>query len=340
MTKIPHSYPFIDEGVKQSLVATIERNYIGFDAQLDASIVAEIKHVFAMPFITVTPSASAALLIVLRALRLTPDDEVVFSAINCPSVYHIIRLASAKPVVCDVRATDDFRADFTTIAAQITDKTRCIIVTHMFGYLIEPDVIRQLKRAYPQVKIIEDFSTSFPATRPEYITSADFVVLSFGSTKPVAGGIGGAVLSSVSFFSTQYDCVSSDYPAVNVKLSALDQIVILSALRSFGQVAFKKYKLHHYLSQFCVIYGFTDNGTNKINLFRAITFEQPDALLNKMARIGLQLELRQSAQPNLAQQMGLTDLVFAYSFKPYYSIPSHIFLYDSLLLLGEIEEMA
>ena len=136
-----------------------------------------------------------ALLIALRALGVKARDPVIMPAINCWSVYNAIMFLGAKPVVCDVRGPMDFRSCFDAIAQQVTEDVKVVIVTHMFGVLIEEEDIRRLKEEL-KLHVIEDYASSFGArydNRSPVGRFSDFVIGSFGSTKPITSGAGGFI---------------------------------------------------------------------------------------------------------------------------------------------------
>jgi dTDP-4-amino-4,6-dideoxygalactose transaminase len=317
MTVIAHSWPHLDDTDRAAVLACLDAGYVGHDAQCEAEIGTVLKQTYAYPVIKTTPSASIALLVILKHLGLSANDTVVMSSINCWSVYNLLQLEGCRPVVCDVRSTEDFRASFETIAAKVTDDTKAIIVTHMFGAMIETSVLQRLKKVYPHIVLIEDFSTSlFSVAQSDVGRYSDFGITSFGSTKPLTGGVGGALFSHSDILDVHYDQPASGGVSINTKLSAMNQALILNQLRKRTQINAMRVQLAAFYAEYVPVYG-----VDAHVMFRAVTFTAPDALVARLAQHDITLDIRRSVQPNLSIALGLTDNSHAQHFLPYYSLP-------------------
>ncbi|MCC7396243.1 MAG: DegT/DnrJ/EryC1/StrS family aminotransferase [Planctomycetes bacterium] len=114
------------------------------------------KHVIACA------SGSAAVHCAVQALQLAAGDEVITTPITDMGALTPILYEGAVPVFADVDPrTLNVTAD--SIQAQLTDRTRAIIVTHLFGLPAELDAILALasRRGIP---VIEDAAQAFGAT--------------------------------------------------------------------------------------------------------------------------------------------------------------------------------
>lgn len=69
---------------------------------------------------------------ILRALELPPGSEIIFPALTFWVVPEIARRAGLKPVFIDVDA-QTFNLDPARIEAAITERTRAIVPTHLYG---------------------------------------------------------------------------------------------------------------------------------------------------------------------------------------------------------------
>jgi dTDP-4-amino-4,6-dideoxygalactose transaminase len=324
MIKLPHSFPFIDPVAASTCLASLEAGMIGYQSGLNDQIVEAVKRIFPYKEVKITPSASLGLMFLFKSIGLGSEHEVVLSAINCPSVYRSIVAEGANPVICDVRSTVDFRASLETIETVITERTRCIILTHMFGFQLENTIMHELKTRYPDVVLIEDFATTIPRATLDVIYS-DYALLSFGSTKPISAGIGGAILCQSPCFSGSYD-VLNDNLAFNIKLSTLDQQLLLSALHNHAHVQNMRQQLWQFYGQHVSLYGSVN-----ASMFRAITFAhkfEQQILLSIFEKAGYELDARVSVQPNLAKQLGLSELSNAMGFSSYLSLPLNSLTYQ------------
>lgn len=142
-------------------------------------------------------SGSDAIEIALRSLGCGSNDEVVTAA-NAGGYSAIAALnVGATPIFADV---DSINLNLTaeTVGLSLTDKTKAVIVTHLFGRLAQIEEITKLCRANG-VFVIEDCAQAVGATRDGKLAGAfgDIGVFSFYPTKNLgAFGDAGAIVSN------------------------------------------------------------------------------------------------------------------------------------------------
>ena len=139
-------------------------------------------------------SGSLALEIALRACGVGKGDEVVIPTFCCSSIVPPILAIGALPVLADIG--DDLNINVDTAAAVLTEKTRAIIVPHLFGNPADIEPIVDFA-CWKNIQVIDDAAQAFGATidgRPAG-SFGDAGVLSFGSEKVCFGLGGGAVVS-------------------------------------------------------------------------------------------------------------------------------------------------
>jgi len=333
MLRVPHSMPYLTQQDKDVVSNCFDEEYVGFDKDIDNKIKLKLLEYLNYSHIEITPSASLSLLLILKSLNIKQGDEIILPAINCWSVYNCILMESAVPVVCDVRNRNDFRLSYDTVAKKITKQTKAIIITHMYGVLVEQEVIKSLKKDYPHINIIEDFSTSIFSKREFKLGKySDFAIGSFGSTKPLTGGIGGVLCSKKQILNTKYDQYSPNMLSFNVKISRINQVLLLNQLESFKSYQQKKREVvefySYYFSFFC--------SNKEDDLFRIITFSYPQNMIDVLLEKGITLDIRESVQPNLAKELNMQENYNAFMFDRYYSIPLNIVAYEILKEKGFI----
>jgi dTDP-4-amino-4,6-dideoxygalactose transaminase len=151
-------------------------------------------------------SGSLALEIALRACGVTRGDEVVIPTFCCSAVVPPILTVGAIPVLADVGEELNLTVD--TVGAVITQKTKAIIVPHLFGNPADIGAIIELARQ-KNIRVIDDAAQALGATidgRPVG-SFGDAGVLSFGSEKICSGLGGGAAISSQKDFLTERSMV-------------------------------------------------------------------------------------------------------------------------------------
>ncbi|HEV8720766.1 MAG TPA: DegT/DnrJ/EryC1/StrS family aminotransferase [Candidatus Binatia bacterium] len=140
-------------------------------------------------------SGSLALEIALRACDVRRGDEVVIPTFCCSAVVPPILALGATPVLAD--AGEELNLTVETVGAVLTQKTKAIIVPHLFGNPADISAIIELVCG-KNVRVIDDAAQALGATldgRPVG-SFGDAGILSFGSEKVCFGLGGGAVISS------------------------------------------------------------------------------------------------------------------------------------------------
>jgi dTDP-4-amino-4,6-dideoxygalactose transaminase len=138
-----------------------------------------------------------ALLLALRALGVSPGDEVITAANSFFATGEAIALAGATPVFCDVEDST-LLVDVDDAARRVTPKTKCIIPVHLFGQLADMERVHALARSHG-VRVLEDSAQAHGATRDNWRagSSADAAAFSFYPTKNLGAlGEGGIVTSN------------------------------------------------------------------------------------------------------------------------------------------------
>jgi dTDP-4-amino-4,6-dideoxygalactose transaminase len=106
-------------------------------------------------------SGTAALHTAIAALDPEPGDEVVTTAVTDMGAIAAILYQGAIPVFADVDpATLNVTAD--TVAARLSERTRAIVTTHLFGNPCDMDAILAVGRAHG-IPVIEDAAQAYGA---------------------------------------------------------------------------------------------------------------------------------------------------------------------------------
>lgn len=160
MYLVPHSYPNIDEQDFNYVRECLELEFVGFDNNLEKEIYNIFLDYVNMKYINTTTSASTSLNIILKYLNLCKNDEIIIQAINCWSVYNTIVQNDIKCILCDLKSQNSFLPSYESIEKYITSNTKAIILTHMYGNMLDINILKKIKKNFPNIKLIEDFSTS------------------------------------------------------------------------------------------------------------------------------------------------------------------------------------
>ena len=138
---------------------------------------------------------TAAVELALVGVGVTAGDEVVLAGYDFRACAANVLAVGAVPVAVDVRA-DDWQLDAGAVAAAVTAKTRAVLASHLHGGLVDMPAVRAVCDEN-DVALVEDACQAPGATvagRPAG-TWGDAGTLSFGGSKPLTAGRGGAVLT-------------------------------------------------------------------------------------------------------------------------------------------------
>lgn len=166
-------------------------------------------------------SGSLSLEIALRACAVGKADEVVIPTFCCTAIVPPILAAGAIPVLADVG--DELNITAKHVAAALTEKTKAIIVPHLFGNPADIEAIVDLTRG-KNIHVIDDAAQALGATidgRP-LGGFGDAGILSFGNEK-ICSGLGGgiAVSRNKGMFNDIYLRFPGRFPVIQSFLSTL-----------------------------------------------------------------------------------------------------------------------
>lgn len=142
-------------------------------------------------------SGSDALFVALKALNIGEGDEVITTPFTFVSTAEAIVLVGAKPVFVDIDLKT-FNIDPNKIEKKITNKTRAIILVHLYGQPADMDPILKITKKY-KLYVIEDAAQALGAkyNRRQVCSFGDVGCLSFFPSKNFgAYGDGGMLVTN------------------------------------------------------------------------------------------------------------------------------------------------
>jgi perosamine synthetase len=117
----------------------------------------EMSQGYALAF----PYGRTALAILLEALDIR-GKEIITPAYTCVVVPHAIVYSGNFPVFVDSCA-EDYNIDLDLVESAISERTAAVIATSIFGNPINLNKIRDFKKRYPHIHIIQDCAHSYGA---------------------------------------------------------------------------------------------------------------------------------------------------------------------------------
>jgi dTDP-4-amino-4,6-dideoxygalactose transaminase len=192
----PPDWPIADEAVRQAMQSAYSdgswgRYQGGHVAQLERRL-AEMHHV---DQVLTCGSGTFAVELALRALKVGSGDEVVMAAYDYGGNFLSVHAVGARPVLVDVDA-DNWNLAPENLAAAFGTATRAVIVSHLHGGLVPMREVMEVAGRHG-VAVIEDAAQApgaFVQGR-QAGTWGDVGILSFGGSKLLTAGRGGALLT-------------------------------------------------------------------------------------------------------------------------------------------------
>lgn len=191
---IPVNEPLLDGNEKKYLAECIETGWISSEGPFVAkfeqmfAICVQRKHGVAVN------NGTSALDVAVEVLRIGPGDEVIMPAFTIISCVGQLVRAGARPVLVDSDPIT-WNMDVSQIESKITNRTRAIMVVHIYGLPVDMDPILDIA-ARRGLRIIEDAAEMHGQTykgRP-CGSFGDISTFSFYPNKHITTGEGGMIV--------------------------------------------------------------------------------------------------------------------------------------------------
>ncbi|GAA4018284.1 DegT/DnrJ/EryC1/StrS family aminotransferase [Deinococcus rubellus] len=141
-------------------------------------------------------SGTDALVIALRALGISPGDEVITTPFTFFATAESISMVGAKPIFVDIDPAT-FNLNPELIEAAITERTRAIMPVHLYGNPVDMTRVMEIANQHG-LKVVEDCAQSFGARWREQQTGTigDFGAYSFFPSKNLGAYGDGGLLAT------------------------------------------------------------------------------------------------------------------------------------------------
>jgi dTDP-4-amino-4,6-dideoxygalactose transaminase len=192
--RIPHSSSAVDPSDFGYILELARLNFVG-RGELSKAFESALAKDFERDWATLTGSGEQAVqlaLFYLRSLAGSDQNEVVVSSYVCPAVVNAILSLNLKPVYADICSGSLNLNINDVVNRRLTYKTLALICTHVGGF---PDDIHAASQL--GVPVISDCAQALGTQVGSRSVAAisQLSTMSFGPTKFLTAGLGGAVLS-------------------------------------------------------------------------------------------------------------------------------------------------
>lgn len=147
-------------------------------------------------FVHPCSSGTAAVELALRGMSVGAGDEVILAAYDFKANFQNVLTVGATPVLVDIRH-DNGQIDPSQLASAVSERTKAIIVSHLHGGIVDMPAVMEVARAR-NLLVLEDACQNPGASYHgrKAGTAGDVSVLSFGGSKLLTAGRGGAVMTN------------------------------------------------------------------------------------------------------------------------------------------------
>ncbi len=141
-------------------------------------------------------NGTAALHLALLATGVAPRDEVIIPTLSFVSTANAVSYCGAHPVLVDSEP-ETWNLNPDLIEAKITDRTRAIIVVHLFGHPVHMEPVLTIARRHGLI-VVEDAAEAHGAQYKGQRAGslADIATFSFYGNKIITSGEGGMVATN------------------------------------------------------------------------------------------------------------------------------------------------
>jgi dTDP-4-amino-4,6-dideoxygalactose transaminase len=184
---------FIQQAIQEAIRDGTWGDYVGpHGPYLEAGL----RDFFSIEFVLLCGSGTFAIELALRALKIGPGDEVIMAAYDYPGNFLTMHAVGAFPVLVDVDP-DNWNLAPENLAQALGPNTRAVIVSHLHGGLVPMKELMIFARKH-DLAVIEDAAQAPGAVVGGKKAGAwgDAGIISFGGSKLLSAGRGGALLTS------------------------------------------------------------------------------------------------------------------------------------------------
>ena len=191
--KWPSAEPGVDEILR---AAWSDGSWGTYDGVWIERLCEKLREMHSRRFVLPCSSGTYAVEAAVRGVGVEPGDEVILAAYDFPGNFRAIEQVGACPVLVDI-AERHWSIDLAGLDAAYSPKVRAVIVSHLHGTLAPIGLIEKWARSHG-VAVIEDACQMPGAKINGQIAGSfgDVSVMSFGGSKLLTAGRGGALLTN------------------------------------------------------------------------------------------------------------------------------------------------
>jgi dTDP-4-amino-4,6-dideoxygalactose transaminase len=193
----PPAWPLADPDVAAVLHrAAADGSWGRYHSDHGPELETHLRELHGVEHVLLCGSGTFAVELGLRALKVGPGDEVILASYDFPGNFLGVHAVGATPVLIDV-AADNWNLSLAALDGAAGPATRAVIASHLHGGLVPMRPLTDWARARG-IAVLEDAAQAPGALvqRRRAGTWGDVGTLSFGGSKLLSAGRGGALLTA------------------------------------------------------------------------------------------------------------------------------------------------
>lgn len=194
--KIPVYQPFLSGNEKKYVNECLDTNWISSKGRFVPLFEQNFAKYTGVKYASAVCNGTVALHLALVALGIGPGDEVIVPTLTYIASVNSIAYTGATPVFVD-SLEDTWQMDPEDVARKITQRTKAIMVVHLYGHPCDMDAIVSIAKKH-DLFIVEDCAEAFGALyKGKHVGSfGDVAAYSFFGNKTITTGEGGMVVTN------------------------------------------------------------------------------------------------------------------------------------------------
>ena len=195
MRNIPIAKPLIGDDEINAVISVLKSGMLAHGKEVEA-FEKEFAHYLGAKHGIAVANGTAALDVALKALKIGPGEEVITTPFTFIASATSILFQGAKPVFADIDPKT-YNLNPNEVLEKITDKTRAILVVHLYGQPANMKVLTEIAEDY-NLYLIEDCAQAHGAEFEgrKVGTFGHIAAFSFYPTKNMTTGEGGMVVTN------------------------------------------------------------------------------------------------------------------------------------------------
>jgi len=190
------SKPYFDKQEIKAVEETLASGWVAGQGPKGIKLSEQVKSLTETKYAIPLNSCTAGLHLSLLAVGIKPGDEVLVSDYTFPATGHAIMYCGATPKFVDVNIRS-YNMDPNLIEEKINNKTKAIVVVHVFGQVADMVPILNIAKKH-NLKLIEDAACAMGAKYKGNPAGSfgDIASFSFHARKNATCGEGGIVVTN------------------------------------------------------------------------------------------------------------------------------------------------